>query len=264
MLRRRMLLPAPELSAQAWDSLLAGDDAAAVMHPLYGPLIGAQQHPERSLAIGRAAQSLDGFIASASGASRWIGGEQDILHTHRLRALCDAVIVGAATVRADDPMLTTRACAGPSPVRVVIDPRRRLSPHHQIFGRGPPTLLLAAAPPDGAAARCGNAEIVVLPDDGAGHLAPDAIIAVLAARGLRRLLLEGGGRTVTRFLLAGALDRLHVTVAPLLLGQGIRAFAVPASAEPSQAFRVGWQAYALGTDVLLDIPLVRRGSDVPA
>ena len=74
----------------------------------------------------------------------WISGAADLLHTHRLRALFDAVLVGAGTVRADDPLLTTRRCRGPSPVRVIIDTERRLGPHYQVFRGGPATLLLCA------------------------------------------------------------------------------------------------------------------------
>src|SRR5207245_1441303 len=76
---------------------------------------------------------LDGQIATASGASRYVTGPQNILHMHRLRALCDAVIVGAGTVEADDPQLTTRLVAGDSPVRVVIDPGLRIARDRQIF-----------------------------------------------------------------------------------------------------------------------------------
>jgi riboflavin-specific deaminase-like protein len=206
--------------------------------------------------VGRAAQSLDGFIATRTGASHWIGGADDILHTHRLRALCDAVVVGAGTVRADDPLLTTRACEGPSPVRVVIDPERRLGTGYRVFAGDAPTLLLAAT--DGAAMH-GAAEVEVLARDADGLLPPAAIRTALARRGLRRVLLEGGGRTVSRFLLCGALDRLHVTVAPVLLGAGVPAFVLPSAAEPAAGLRFAWNAYRLGGDLLLDIPLPQLG-----
>ena len=73
------------------------------------------------------ASSLDGFIATPGGDSRFVTGPDNILHLHRMRALSDAVVVGAQTVAADDPRLTTRMVPGDSPVRVVLDPRRRLS-----------------------------------------------------------------------------------------------------------------------------------------
>src|SRR5665213_4178598 len=103
--------------AQTWRRLLRRSPADAGLSPVYGPLLTAEP-----LVLGRVAQSLDGRIASTSGASRWISGPDDIVHTHRLRALFDAVVVGARTVRADNPRLTTRAVEGPSPVRVVLDP----------------------------------------------------------------------------------------------------------------------------------------------
>ena len=84
----------------------------------------------------------DGAVAGrpdrhASGSSQWISGQDDIVHTHRLRALCDAVVVGAGTVRADDPQLTTRECEGPAPVRVVLDTDRRLERDYGVFREGP-------------------------------------------------------------------------------------------------------------------------------
>src|SRR5450759_6040292 len=112
---------ADELSDAAWRRLLARDPAAAALSPLYGPLLAPPRAPDGCFVLGRIVQTLDGRIATADGTSFWIGGQQDILHTHRLRALSDAVVVGAGTVRADDPLLTTRHCAGPSPVRVIVD-----------------------------------------------------------------------------------------------------------------------------------------------
>ena len=120
------------------DDLIWPDDPARVAQaaarwPIYAPLLGGP------LVLGRIAQSLDGKIATLSGESFWISGKADILHTHRLRALFDAVVVGAGTIRADDPLLTTRLCAGASPVRVVLDTERRLTDAYRLFqgGRGP-------------------------------------------------------------------------------------------------------------------------------
>src|SRR5262249_16722591 len=144
--------------------------------------------------LGRIAQSLDGRIATASGASRWISGYPDIVHTHRLRALFDAIVVGAGTVRADDPQLTTREVSGPSPGRVVVDTNRRLHADYKVFREGPETLLFTAH--DSApGTRHGTASVLRLPRHGDG-LDVAALLDVLAARGLRRVFVEGGGITV--------------------------------------------------------------------
>src|SRR5258708_4320073 len=97
---------------------------------VYGPLFAPVRAPVpegTSFVLGRVAQSLDGYIATRDGESVWISGPDDLRHTHRLRALSDAVLVGARTIRADNPRLTTRLVDGPSPVRVVLDPDRRLN-----------------------------------------------------------------------------------------------------------------------------------------
>jgi diaminohydroxyphosphoribosylaminopyrimidine deaminase / 5-amino-6-(5-phosphoribosylamino)uracil reductase len=258
--------------AETWRRLLRRSPADAGLSSLYGPLLTSARPGER-LVLGRIAQSLDGRIATTSGASRWISGPDDIAHTHRLRALFDAVVVGAGTVHADDPLLTTRVVEGPSPVRVVLDPRRRLDARCQLFQDGPETLLLCAedapdAHPLGlhrlAPDRLGHAHVVRLPQTG-DTLCPDAILAVLAARGLHRVFVEGGGVTVSRFLAAGALDRLHVTIAPLLLGDGVPAFRLPPAASLTEALRFDWTVHRLGADLLLDIPLPRpTGMTTPA
>jgi riboflavin-specific deaminase-like protein len=231
-----------------WRRLLCRAPAEASLSPLYGPLL----ETSRPFVLGRLAQSLDGRIATPSGASRWISGPDDIVHTHRLRALFDAVLVGARTVRADDPRLTTRAVEGPSPVRVVLDPERRLDARYQVFQEGPETLLVCAEGVPGPD-RLGQAEVLPVARDGTG-LCVVALLAALAARGLHRVFVEGGGVTVSRFLTAGVLDRLHVTVAPLLLGDGVPSFVLPPAAL-ADARRFQWTVHRLGVDLLLDIPL---------
>ena len=243
-----------DLDPATWHRLLRRDPADAAAHPLYGPLLTspAETSPGRYV-LGRIAQSLDGRIATCAGAACWISGPADIAHTHRLRALFDVVLVGASTVRADDPQLTTRLVDGPSPVRVVLDPNRRLDARHLVFRDGPETLLACAADVPGPAT-LGQARALPLPRV-PGGLCLKTLLAALAARGLHRVFVEGGGITVSRFLAAGLLDRLHVTVAPLLLGDGVPAFVLPAVAELAQARRFAWQVHRLGADVLFDIPL---------
>ncbi len=246
-----------------WQRVLARAPGPAGYPPLYAPFLAAPRAADGCVVLGRIAQTLDGRIATESGMSFWISGPEDILHTHRLRAICDAIVVGAGTVKADDPLLTTRLCAGPSPVRVVIDTDRRLEHGHRMFAGGPQTLLLVADDLAGAD-RLGTAEVLRIPRASSGGLAIPAVVAALAARGLRRIFVEGGGITVSRFLAAGALDRLHVTVAPLLLGSGIPAFTLPGVARPEDGLRLAWEVHRLGEDLLFDIPLRRTGASLSA
>jgi riboflavin-specific deaminase-like protein len=234
------------------DWLALRDGRGGRLTPLFAPLLEASA---AGIVIGRLAQTLDGRIATLSGNSKWIGGPGDLRHTHRLRALCDAVIVGAGTVRADDPQLTTRLCSGASPVRVVLDAGRRLGTEYGIFREGPATLLATATPgPD----RHGRAEALLVPRAETGGLDLAALLNALAARGLRKIFVEGGGQTVSGFLRAGLLDRLHVTVAPMILGSGRPAFDLPEVGRIEQGMRFSWTIHDISPDVLFDIALDRR------
>lgn len=244
-----------DLDDAGWQRILDRGAGCVAGAPLYAGLIAPPACPDGMYVIGRIAQTLDGRIATLSGRSFWISGDADILHTHRLRALCDAVVVGAGTVRADDPRLTTRRCAGLSPVRVVIDPDRRLGAAFGVF-RDPATLLLAADDIPGPD-RLGCAEVLALPRAPGGGLDCAAVLRALGARGLHRVFVEGGGMTVSRFIAQSCLDRLHVTIAPLLLGAGIPAFSLPGVDTPQQGLRLAWTPYQLGRDLLLDVALDR-------
>jgi riboflavin-specific deaminase-like protein len=241
-----------------WTTLLAaragGGVPAGALGALFAPVLAAPRAADGCLVIGRLAQTLDGRIATRTGHSQWIGGRGDILHTHRLRGLCDVVLVGAGTVRHDDPRLTTREVAGPNPVRVILDPDRRLPATHGVFTDGAaPTLLVAAT--EGPATH-GQAEVLRVPRGAAGLDLP-ALLRALGARGLRRIFVEGGGHTVSAFLAAGCLDRLHVTIAPVILGSGIPAFTLPEAARIADGLRFGWTVHRLGEDLLCDIVLDR-------
>jgi riboflavin-specific deaminase-like protein len=249
----------------AWTALLAarggGPLPASPPGELFGPVLAPATAPDGCRVVGRLAQTLDGRIATSGGSSQWIGGAGDILHTHRLRALCDAVLVGAGTIRHDDPRLTTREVPGPNPVRVVLDADRRLPQTHRIFRDGEaPTLLVAAT--DGPAAH-GEAEVLRIPRGADGLDLPE-LLRGLAARGLSRIFVEGGGRTVSACLAAGCLDRLHLTLAPVILGSGIPAFSLPEAAHIADGLRFAWRVWPIGEDILCDIALDRAKPKVCA
>ncbi len=182
---------------------------------------------------------------------------------HCLRALADAVLVGAETVAADDPRLTTRLVPGDNPVRVILDPRRRLPLERQVFQDGAaPTLLVCATGP-ATPRNWGQAEVVPVAATAEGRLRLDALVAELHRRGLRRLFIEGGGLTVSRFLAAGLLDRLHLAVAPLVIGEGRRGLSLPASPALGECPRPGCRVFRMGADILFDCE-VRAGVGVHA
>ena len=275
----------------AWDTSSSLTEDARQLVDLYLPL-----QLQADLVIAQAGQSLDGRIATASGHSHYVTGPADIRRLHRLRALVDAVVVGAATIDADNPRLTVREVDGDNPVRVVIDPNDRLDRSRHVFCDGAaPTIVIrrgrggGSVAPGGAAhgggtggaAGSGNtsrtsaaagsggtggdagrtdrtpraATLIELSGGPSGEIDPHDVIAALRALGYRRLLIEGGGITVSRFLDADAVDRLQVAVAPLLIGSGRPAFTLAPIATLDEAIRPACRVFRLNDDVLFDLDL---------
>jgi len=212
--------------------------------------------------VAQLGQSLDGRIATLSGESRYINGTGALDHLHRLRADVDAVVVGVGTVVADDPQLTVRRVAGRNPARVVIDPAGRVPADARCLADDGVRRIVVRAVDRPVA---DGIEAIVLPADG-GWIAPARIVAALAARGLPRILVEGGARTISGFIDAACVDRLHVLVATMILGSGKPGLELAPLAALRQAMRPAAQVSILPDgDVLFDCDLrcsrMERGSD---
>jgi diaminohydroxyphosphoribosylaminopyrimidine deaminase/5-amino-6-(5-phosphoribosylamino)uracil reductase len=207
----------------------------------------------RPLVTLKLAASLDGRIATGAGESQWITSPPARDRTHALRAVHDAIMVGVATVIADDPQLTCRlpGLGARSPVRVVLDSHSRIPPAARLVAgaHSPPSwvVTLTTAPVERQAAlRDRGVEVIAVGADGDGRIDLAAALRALGERGLTRLLVEGGGRLAAALLRAGLVDRLVWVHAPLVIGgDGIPAVA------------------ALGLAALADAPgFARRSSDV--
>ena len=212
--------------------------------------------PTRPFVVAQLGQSLDGRIATVTGESRYINHAAALDHLHRLRASVDAVVVGAGTVIADDPLLTVRRVEGRSPARVVIDPSGRLDARGRWLANDGVARYLVSA----ATAAPTGAELI-RPAMTNGAFAPGDIVAALFARGLRRLLIEGGARTISLFIDAGQIDRLHLLVAPVIIGSGKTGLDLAPIASLSSALRPRVDAFSLGDgEILFDCDLRSRGA----
>jgi len=237
----------------------ATDPTDAALVERYAPIV-TQPGP---LVLAQLGQSLDGFIAARTGDAVFVTGEEDRVHLHRLRALVDAVVVGVNTVLTDDCRLTVRAVEGRSPVRVVLDPRARMPRSAHLLTDGDaPTLWFvgdtaaAAEVARQVAAQTPAVDVQVVPLPLAdGRFAPRQVLDVLAARGLTRVLVEGGGSTVSAFFAAGVLDRLYLTTAPLLIGDGIPGLRFVGPGRLRDALRAPVRRFEVGEDVCVELDL---------
>lgn len=248
------LIDAAGLSVADWAAIRLAVRAGAAhrIAPPWQELFAPFCRP--AFVISQLGQSLDGRIATPTGHSHYINGPKAITHLHRLRALADAVVVGVGTVVADDPMLTVRHVEGQNPARVIIDPTGRLP-------------LSAKSLTEDGSRRCivtqpgvrmdvpKDVEIVPVRVGPDGRFAPGDVLTALGELGFRRILLEGGAATVSAFIAADVLDRLHVLVAPLLIGSGPTGIALPAIDRLEAARRPPTEIYRLGSDLLFDCAL---------
>jgi diaminohydroxyphosphoribosylaminopyrimidine deaminase / 5-amino-6-(5-phosphoribosylamino)uracil reductase len=214
---------------------------------------------QRPFVVAQLGQSLDGRIATVTGDSKYINGEAALDHLHAIRAHVDAVVVGIGTVIADDPQLTVRRAEGRNPARVIIDPRGRLPHDAQCVTLQDDARRIVIRRAGSAAPLPAGVEAIEIAGPRDAPLAPGAIVAALGRAGFARILIEGGARTVSDFVHAGCVDRLHLLVAPVLIGSGMPGLTLPTVEKLGGALRPATRAYLLeGGDVLFDCDLLRR------
>ena len=213
--------------------------AAAEMLELYVPYCLAALHARRlrrAFAVSHFAQSLDGRIATREGDARWIGCDENQVHAHRMRALCDGILIGSHTLEADRPALTVRHADGTDPVRIVLGSAADIGCLERA-GSGAIVLI-----DDDVRVRSGQARHVVLPrTDGA--IATSAVLEALYEHDILSVYIEGGATTTSKFLLEGNIDVVQLHISPMIIGPGINSFSSPSIRLVHDSVRFGAHLY---------------------
>lgn len=166
------------------------------------------------------AQSLDGKIAAEDGSSRWISSEQALKFAHRLRDIYDAVIIGAGTLRTDDPSLTVRYVKGRNPVRIVVGGRERISAKHRVFSDGKAKTVLASSldEPFYDGEPTADVEIWQSKVENDTKIQLKWLLEKLAQEGLTSALMEGGSKLIGSAIVENIADRIYAIVTPKIIG----------------------------------------------
>jgi len=229
-------------------------------------LFGTMRPPAgRPFVVLKYAQSMDGRIATGTGDSKWISGEEERAVSHALRARCDAVMVGVGTVIADDPELTVRMVPGSSPMRVVVDSRLRIPLGARVLDDRAASLIITttrAARAKRVRLRQQNVAVRTVAA-GPGGVDLPAALRLLRTMGVESLLVEGGAELITSMLGHLLVDRLVVAVAPLILGEGVQGVGDLGVGSVGDGLRLGRPSvHPVGDDVLLAWDVEQRASEV--
>ncbi|MFH1409273.1 MAG: bifunctional diaminohydroxyphosphoribosylaminopyrimidine deaminase/5-amino-6-(5-phosphoribosylamino)uracil reductase RibD [Nanoarchaeota archaeon] len=164
----------------------------------------------------KAAMTLDGKIATASGESKWISGKESRAWVHKLRSQLDGILVGEATIIKDDPQLSARMKNGRNPVRIILYKGGNIPVKAKVFLQHGKTLLITTEKYAKKALLYKRAEVICCKGDDRVDL--DDALHRLAQRGIHSLLVEGGSRVITQFVQSKLVDEFHLFIAPKLLG----------------------------------------------
>jgi diaminohydroxyphosphoribosylaminopyrimidine deaminase/5-amino-6-(5-phosphoribosylamino)uracil reductase len=173
---------------------------------------------KRAFAITHYAQSLDGKIATSGGNSKWISDEENLVHCHRMRALCDGIIIGINTLRNDKPQLTVRHVKGNNPVKIVIGSSS--SSFSSLLHQKEKVLLFTS----NSAKVLQGVEQIEFPEK---VERPVFILQQLYKMGIRSVFIEGGSFTTSSFLISNMTDEIQLFIAPTIFGSGLQNFELP-------------------------------------
>ncbi len=202
------------------------------------------------------AQSLDGRIALPNGKSKYISSGESLKRVHSLRAEYDAVLVGAGTVAADNPLLTVRYAEGRSPVRIVLDGKLSSPVNSRMFHDGDARVIVFHAFKESARSRSklnaldkSGVETRRLRGDRDGTIRMKTLLRAIARLGIASVLVEGGSRVFSEFIKQGAADKLELFTAPVIFGEG-------------KGFAEGIRLESLGKAIkLMNVETVAYGPD---
>lgn len=235
---------------EVWRTVIDGDGPAPelpsdrTLLAAFEPLLCARR-TGASFVIGQLGLSLDGRIATTTGDSKYINGQDALRHLHRIRALVDAVVIGAGTALDDDPRLDVRHCSGRSPARVIIDPNGRVLPDAKVWRDDGCRRVVFGGHPDLPDA----VERISVP---AGAIPVESITSALGDIGLHRLLIEGGADTLRRFMVARQIGYLHLLFGRVIIGSGKAGIDLPAISCLGDALRPESSAHVFADgDVLV-------------
>ena len=196
--------------------------------------------------IGQIGQSLDGKIALLNGNSHYINDKNSISYLHSLRSICDAVVVGVNTIRKDDPLLTTRAIKGPNPQRIIIDPSLKLTNKYQVFKDGMPNIIFTHSKIN---KKFNNTQIYKLPERNFTNL----IYQNINRLGYKLVLVEGGSKTISKFLENKLLNIMQFIIAPTIIGSGINSINIEPITNLKNVIRTKNNIYKFGKEIIVSL-----------
>ncbi len=177
---------------------------------------------ERAIAITHFAQSLDGKIATLSGDSKWIGNEQNLIHAHRMRALCDSILIGSRTMNCDQPSLTVRLVEGDNPLRIIICSSE--GDFRSLQASADEKIIVMGGEEDPCLE---NAEYVRFPANPDGKISCSDILSYLYQQGIFTVYIEGGATTSSQFMKESMVDIIQLHISPMIFGSGVSSFVLP-------------------------------------
>ena len=197
---------------------------------------------QRTITIGHFAQTLDGKIATVTNDSKWIGNEENLVHAHRMRALCDGIIVGRSTFQIDNPSLNVRHVEGNDPRKIIIG---QGNPAFRALLKSRQDKIIAFVSSEFETNE--HVQAILLPSDHEGQMECMDILSKLYELGIEVVYIEGGASTTSNFLRSKLLDYLQVHISPILFGSGKDAFLLPTIYKVDQAISfIDYDFYTIG------------------